>query len=65
MDIGTLKKRWKMVDLSKVRTQVEYILFEHAECDKFCPSIGATNKYDHKRAIASMIAYYVLGLSNG
>jgi hypothetical protein len=54
-----------MVDLSKVRTQVEYILFEHAECDKFCPSIGVTNKYDHKRAIASMIAYYVLGLSNG
>jgi hypothetical protein len=54
-----------MVDISKVCNQVEIILMEHNDCDKFCASIGLTNKYDHKKAIATMIGYYVLGLSNG
>jgi hypothetical protein len=54
-----------MVDISKVKNQVEIILLEHANCEKYCPSIGLTNKYDHQKALAIMIGYYVLGLSNG
>jgi hypothetical protein len=54
-----------MVDISKVITQVEVILIEHDNCDKHCHSIGLTNRYDHKKAVANLIGYYVLGLSNG
>jgi hypothetical protein len=54
-----------MVDISKVINQVEILLIEHANCDKHCSLIGLTNVYDHRKAVAGMIGYYVLGLSNG
>lgn len=55
----------KMVDIQKAIDQTHIILLEHSTCQDLCETLGTFNKYDHKRAMAAIIGYYMLGLANG
>jgi hypothetical protein len=55
----------KMVDIQKAIDQTYIILMEHHSCEGWCKRLGTSNEYDHISAIAAIIGYYMLGLSNG
>lgn len=54
-----------MVDIKKAIDQTYIILMEHHSCQDSCERLGTSNEYDHIRAIAAIIGYYMLGLGNG
>jgi hypothetical protein len=55
----------KMVDIHRTIAQVNYILIEHADCKNTCDVFGTLDEFDHRKAVAAIIGYWVLGVSNG
>jgi hypothetical protein len=54
-----------MLELQKAINQTYIILMEHHKCQDSCKTLGTFNEYDHIQALAAIIGYYMLGLSNG
>jgi hypothetical protein len=64
-EFGTLRKGIKMVDIKQAIQQTYIINAEHENCERRCLGDRQLDIEQHSNYVAHIIAYYMLGLSNG